>query len=222
MKKILIVDDEEKIRSLVKKYALHEGFDAQSADGGKKALSILKDADFDLVVLDVMMPDISGYDTALEIRKFSDVPIVMLTAKGDEEGKIRGFLCGVDDYVTKPFSPRELMLRISAVLKRTQETSRKVYSVGALVLDDTSKKVTLSSNEITLSPKEYELLLYMLKNKGIAISRDKFISEIWGYDYDGFDRTLDTHVKLLRKKLGEYGDKIQTVRGVGYRFEKED
>lgn len=169
-----------------------------------------------------MMPDLSGYDTATEIRKFSEIPIIMLTAKGDELDKIRGFECGVDDYVTKPFSPRELLLRICAVLKRSYSPSKNRYSSGALILDDQSKKVTISDTEIALSPKEYELLLYMLKNKGIAISREKFISEIWGYDYEGFDRTLDTHVKLLRKKLGIYGDKIQTVRGVGYRFEKED
>lgn len=222
MKKILIVDDEEKILSLVKKYALHEGFDAHTASGGNEALDKLKRGGFDLVVLDVMMPDMSGYDTAQEIRKFSNVPIIMLTAKGDETDKIRGFLCGVDDYVTKPFSPRELMLRICAVLKRTNAPLQKIYSQGALVIDDTSKKVTLSDVIVPLSPKEYGLLLYMLQNKGVAISRDKFISEVWGYDYDGFDRTLDTHVKLLRKKLGAYGNKIQTVRGVGYRFEKED
>lgn len=222
MKRILIVDDEEKIRSLVKKYALHEGFDAQSAVGGREALAMLKGSNFDLVVLDVMMPDMSGYDTALKIRELSDIPIIMLTAKGDELDKIKGFECGVDDYVTKPFSPRELMLRICAVLKRAQTVSKEVFFADELTLDDTSKRVTLSGNEVALSPKEYELLLYMLKNKGVAISRDRFISEVWGYDYEGFDRTLDTHIKLLRKKLGEYGDRIQTVRGVGYRFEKED
>ena len=216
------MDDEEKIRSLVKKYALHEGFDAQSAVGGREALAMLKGSNFDLVVLDVMMPDMSGYDTALKIRELSDIPIIMLTAKGDELDKIKGFECGVDDYVTKPFSPRELMLRICAVLKRAQTVSKEVFFADELTLDDTSKRVTLSGNEVALSPKEYELLLYMLKNKGVAISRDRFISEVWGYDYEGFDRTLDTHIKLLRKKLGEYGDRIQTVRGVGYRFEKED
>lgn len=222
MKKILIVDDEEKIRSLVKKYALHEGFDAQCAGGGSEAIKLLQNGQFDLVVLDVMMPDMDGYETARKIRAFLDVPIIMLTAKGEEHDKIKGFECGVDDYVTKPFSPRELMLRICAVLKRSNNTAHRVYVVGTLTIDETSRKVTLSDEEITLSPKEYELLTYMVKNSGVAISRDRFISEIWGYDYDGFDRTLDTHVKLLRRKLGEFGDRIQTVRGVGYRFEKED
>lgn len=221
MKKILIVDDEEGIRSLIEKYAVHEGFCPTTATGGIEALKILKSNTFDLVVLDVMMPDLNGFTVAKQIREFQDVPILMLTAKDGEGDKIEGFTAGIDDYVTKPFSPRELMLRIHAILRRTK-TSSTTYVAGDLTLDDLSKKVTLKNTEVQLSKKEYELLLFMLKNRGVAISRDSFINEVWGYDYDGFDRTLDTHVKLLRKKLGSYGDKIRTVRGVGYRFEKED
>ena len=221
MKKILIVDDEEGIRSLIKKYAQHEGFVATTASGGIECIKLLESETFDLVVLDVMMPDVSGFTTLQRIRAFSNVPVLMLTAKDGERDKIEGFTLGVDDYVTKPFSPRELMLRIHAILRRSA-TQSTIYRAGDLTLDDTSKMVTIEGIEVQLSKKEYELLLFMLQNKGVAISRDRFINEIWGYDYDGFDRTLDTHVKLLRKKLGKVDDKIQTIRGLGYRFEKED
>lgn len=222
MKKLLIVDDEERIRSLIKKYALYEGFAVIDASGGKIAVEIMKNNDVDLVILDVMMPDKNGFDVAREIRAFSDAPIIMLTAKSEELDKIRGFTCGVDDYVTKPFSPRELMLRVNAILKRRTTPSATTYTIDNMHIDTTSRLVSIDGERISLSLKEYELLLYMVKNRGVAIPRDRFISEIWGYDYDGFDRTLDTHIKLLRKALGRMGEKIQTVRGVGYRFEKED
>ncbi len=215
MKKLLIVDDEQKIRSLVGMYSKYEGFTSVECSNGKECVDYLKNNDVDIVVLDVMMPELDGFSTLKKIREFSDVPVIMLTAKGDVEDKIVGFSSGADDYLPKPFSPKELMLRINAVLKR----STKKRSSG-LVIDEDARKVYVNGQDAELSYKEYELLSYFVKNEGIALTRDRIIENVWS-DFDGFDRTVDAHVKSLRKKLGDFSERIQTVRGVGYRFENE-
>ena len=177
----------------------------------------------DLIVLDVMMPELDGFSAAREIRKESDVPIIFLSARGEEYDRIRGFELGVDDYVVKPFSPRELMMRIGAVLRRSRSSAvneHECVTIGDLKVDFTARQVMLEGEELDLSPKEYELLFFMVRNRGIALTRDRLISEVWGFDFFGDDRTLDTHIKLLRKQLGDYARYITTLRGVGYRFEK--
>ena len=177
--------------------------------------------DYDIIIMDVMMPELDGFSAMRAIRKTSGVPVIMLSARGEEYDRISGFEMGADDYVTKPFSPKELMLRVAAVLKRTENATAEtsVYTYGGLTVDMTARIVTVDGRRVELSPKEYDLLFYMVENKGIALTRDKLITAVWGYDYYGDERTLDTHIKLLRKSLGEYGERIVTLRGVGYRFE---
>ena len=225
MYRLLIVDDEEKIRTLIKKYAVFESYEAVEACNGLEAVSLCKKEIFDCIIMDIMMPELDGFSACREIRKFSSVPVIMLSARGEEYDKILGFELGVDDYVVKPFSPRELMLRIAAVIKRTKpevqpvEKSQEIYRTEGLEVNFTARTVTADGKRLTLSPKEYELLFYMVRNKNIALSREKLLNEVWGYDFYGDDRTLDTHIKLLRKNLGVYADRISTLRGVGYRFE---
>ncbi len=223
MTKILIVDDEQKIRELVKKYAVFEGYEADEASDGIEAVNILKQEEYDIVIMDIMMPELDGFTATKEIRKFSSVPIILLSARGEEYDKIHGFENGADDYVVKPFSPRELMLRVNAVLARVKrpqnQEAHDVFEEEGLKIDFTARLVYVNGNRAGLSPKEYDLLFYMVRNKNIALSREKLITEVWGYDFFGDDRTLDTHIKLLRKNLEEYGKFIVTVRGVGYRFE---
>jgi DNA-binding response OmpR family regulator len=221
---ILVVDDEAKIRTLIKKYAEFEGHKVYEAVDGMEAVRLCREKEFDLIIMDIMMPELDGFSAVKEIRKVSDSPIIMLSARGEEYDKIHGFEVGVDDYVVKPFSPRELMMRIDAIMKRVKkgeknEAKHDVYVKDGLVIDFTARKVTVDGVVINLSPKEYELLSYMVINRNIALTREKLISEVWGYDYYGDDRTLDTHIKLLRRNLGEYGKLIVTLRGVGYRFE---
>ena len=222
---ILIVDDESKIRSLIKKYAVFEGYTVAEAENGMQAVEMCREHTYDLIIMDVMMPELDGFSAVREIRKTSSVPVIMLSARGEEYDRIHGFELGIDDYVVKPFSPRELMMRVSAVLKRSgageEKTSGDIITLGDLTVDFTARRVTVAGKELDLSPKEYELLFYMVRNRGIALTREKLISDVWGYDFFGDDRTLDTHIKLLRKQLGPYADKITTLRGVGYRFEKE-
>ncbi len=221
---ILIVDDEINIRGLIRKYAIFEGYQVSEAANGMEAVAMCREGKFDLVVMDVMMPELDGFSAVREIRKESDVPVIMLTARGEEYDRLRGFELGVDDYVVKPFSPRELMMRIAAILKRTTggaSEAPEVVNIGELTVDFTARRVTIGENVLSLSPKEYELLFYMVRNRGIALTRERLISEVWGYDFYGDDRTLDTHIKLLRKSLGSYADRITTLRGLGYRFEKE-
>ncbi len=219
---ILIVDDEANIRSLIRKYAVYEGYQVHEAANGIEAVEMCREKSFDLVIMDVMMPEMDGFSAVREIRKDSDVPVLMLSARGEEYDRIRGFELGVDDYVVKPFSPRELMMRVAAILKRTGNAGQPEQVVlGKLLVDFTARRVTIEGKEIALSPKEYELLFYMVRNRGIALTRERLISEVWGYDFYGDDRTLDTHIKLLRKSLGVCADRITTLRGVGYRFEKE-
>lgn len=223
--KLLVVDDEEKIRKLIMKYARFEGYEVIEAENGMEAIERIHAGTYDLVILDVMMPELDGFSAAREIRKESDVPIIFLSARGEEYDRIHGFELGVDDYVVKPFSPRELMMRVGAVLKRSRAASLKeneheCVKLENMVVDYTARQVTIDGTEIELSPKEYDLLFYMVRNRGIALTRDRLISEVWGFDFFGDDRTLDTHIKLLRKQLGDYARYITTLRGVGYRFEK--
>ena len=229
MYNILIVDDEEMIRKLIRKYAEFEGYNVTEATDGMDALIKFKNGSYDLIIMDIMMPELDGFSASREIRKTSSVPIIMLSARGEEYDKINGFEIGIDDYVVKPFSPKELMLRVTAIMKRAAakekepENKNEVISLanGGLVADITARIVYIDGERIDMSPKEYELFFYMLRNKNIALSRDKLLSDVWGYDFFGDDRTLDTHIKILRKSLGKYSDFIVTIRGMGYRFEEK-
>ena len=229
MYNILIVDDEEMIRKLIRKYAEFEGHTVTEAVDGMDAVIKFKNGNYDIIIMDIMMPELDGFSASREIRKTSNVPIVMLSARGEEYDKINGFEIGIDDYVVKPFSPKELLLRVNAILKRTkasektEENKNEVISLanGGLVADLTARIVYIDGERIDMSPKEYELFFYMLRNKNIALSRDKLLSDVWGYDFFGDDRTLDTHIKILRKSLGKYSDFIVTIRGMGYRFEEK-
>jgi len=221
MAKLLIVDDEEKIREMIGKFANHEGHDVTLASDGKQAISFFEKQDFDVVILDVMMPEIDGYETLKRMKQIKDVPCIFLTALGQEYDRIYGFDVGAEDYVTKPFSPKELMMRINVILRReNKNTSTKIVFEG-LVLDESAHTVTIYGERVDMANKEYELLHYLLSNIGNALTRQSIISKVWGYEYDSDDRTLDTHMKLLRKDLKQYGKYITTIRGVGYRFEKE-
>ena len=221
---LLIVDDEQRIRELIRKYAVFEGYEVDEAADGMQAVEKCRARRYDLVIMEVMMPELDGFSACREIRKTSQVPMLMLSARGEEYDRIHGFELGVDDYVVKPFSPKELMLRVGAILKRSAAApaaASEQVTIGDLVVDFTARRVTISGEALDLSPKEYDLLFYMVRNRGIALTREKLISEVWGYDFFGDDRTLDTHIKLLRRQLGPYADRITTLRGVGYRFEKE-
>lgn len=220
---LLVVDDEEKIRLLIKKYAEYEGHIVVEAKNGIDAVELCAEQDFDIIILDVMMPELDGFSAAREIRKSSNVPIIMLSARGEEYDRIHGFEVGVDDYVVKPFSPKEIMMRVEAIMKRgNKQTASDIFEYKGLVVNFTAMTVDVDGNRESFSPKEYELLCYLIKNKNIAMSRDNLITKIWGYDFYGDERTLDTHIKLIRKRLGDYSNLIVTVRGVGYRFEYEE
>lgn len=221
MYKLLVVDDEEKIRTLIAKYASFEGYDVSEAADGMSAMEILRNKDFDIIILDIMMPDIDGFTVCRELRKKSNTPVIMLSARGEEYDKLHGFEVGVDDYVVKPFSPKELMMRVAAILKRTSNVSGDFFEYEGLRVDFAGRIVYVDGSKAELTPKEYDLLFYLIKNKGIALTREKLISNVWGYDFFGDDRTLDTHIKLLRKNLGSYSGLIVTLRGVGYRFEAQ-
>lgn len=223
---LLIVDDEARIRDLIRKYAAFEGYNVEEASTGMEAIEKCRQKNYDLIIMDVMMPELDGFSACREIRRKSQVPVIMLSARGEEYDRIHGFELGIDDYVVKPFSPRELMMRVSAVLKRTAANAPAAsdgerVTIGDMVVDFAARQVTIKGEKLNLSPKEYDLLFYMVRNRGIALTREKLISDVWGYDFFGDDRTLDTHIKLLRKSLGDYADKITTLRGVGYRFEKD-
>ncbi|QUH25827.1 response regulator transcription factor [Serpentinicella alkaliphila] len=222
MLKILVTDDEEKIRALIKKYAAFEGHTVFEAATGMEAVERCKNDQFDIIIMDVMMPELDGFSALREIRKNQDTPVLMLSARGEEYDKIHGFELGVDDYVVKPFSPKELMLRLEAIIKRTKKTERishDIYMKDGLIADFTARKIIIDGENIDMSPKEFDLIFYLIKNKNIALTREKLILEVWGYDFCGDGRTLDTHIKLLRKSLGKYAKLITTLRGVGYRFE---
>lgn len=220
MTRILIVDDEDKIRGLIKKYALYEHMEADEASNGLEAIEAIQKNQYDCIIMDIMMPFCDGYTATAKIREFCDTPILMLSAKGEEYDRIKGFEFDIDDYVVKPFSMQELMMRIKAILKRTQSSSES-FTYKGLVINYSAHIVKIDGERAHLSPKEYDLLTYLVKNKNIALTREQCISVVWGYDFFGDDRTLDTHVKTLRKNLKNYADCIVTVRGVGYRFETE-
>lgn len=232
MYKILVVDDELGIRSIIRKYAEFEGHTVIEAADGMEAVLICRDTEIDIIIMDIMMPELDGFSAVKEIRKSSSVPIIMLSARGEEYDKINGFNLGIDDYVVKPFSPRELMLRIDAVMKRVTaspinnhtSSAHDIVEIdnGGFKVDLTARIVYIDEVPIELSPKEYELLFYLLLNRNIALSREKIICEVWGYDFYGDARTLDTHIKLLRKSIGRYSGMIVTLRGIGYRFDAKN
>ena len=223
MAKILIVDDEAKIREVIREYAEFNHYETGEAEDGMQAVNMCLQEDYDLVIMDIMMPKLDGYSACKEIRKDKDIPIIMLSARGEEYDKLFGFELGIDDYVVKPFSPKELMARVAAVLARRKSRETAAPSAelvsGGLVLNKSSRTVTIDGKRIDVTLKEYELLAYLMENKNIALSRDKLLQDIWGYDFFGDDRTIDTHIKNLRGRLGDYRDKITTVRGIGYKFE---
>ena len=223
MAKLLIVDDEEKIREVVREYAEFEGYEVSEAADGREAVSLCRIEDFDLIIMDIMMPKLDGYSACKEIKKEKDIPIIMMSARGEEYDKLFGFELGIDDYVTKPFSPKELMARVHAVLNRAGAAKKDavpaVLKFGGLTIDPAGRSVSVDGKKIDLTPKEYDLLLYLVENRNIALSRDKLLQDVWGYDFFGDDRTIDTHIKNLRNNLGPYRDMIVTLRGVGYKFE---
>ena len=222
---ILVVDDEAKIRTLIRKYAEFEGNTVAEAENGMEAVTCFRKTpdQFDIVVMDVMMPELDGFSAASEIRKIAPVPILMLSARGEEYDRIHGFEIGVDDYVVKPFSPKELMMRIHAIMNRVRPKApphtRNLARFRGLTIDFDARIVSVDNRTVDLSPKEYELLSYLVRNKNLALTREMLITNVWGYDFYGDDRTLDTHIKLLRKSLGPYSSFITTIRGVGYRFD---
>lgn len=222
MPRLLVADDEMRIRELIKKYAKFEGYEVEEAADGLETLEKFGAKEYDLVILDVMMPELDGFSVCREIRRKRPTPVIMLSARGEEYDKIHGFELGVDDYVVKPFSPRELMMRVAAVLKRTgmERTQKELYEKNGLRVDFTSRQVWLDGEELSLSPKEYDLLFYLVRNRGVALSRERLLNQVWGYDFYGDDRTLDTHIKLLRRTLGRMSGNIVTLRGVGYRFDE--
>ena len=226
---ILVVDDESRIRAIIRKYAEFEGHSVTEATDGMDAVYKCRENTYDMIIMDIMMPELDGFSACREIRKITNTPIIMLSARGEEYDKINGFELGIDDYVVKPFSPKELMLRIEAVLKRVVRGAEQAYRQqnqiveldgGGLRADLTARIVYIDGVRVEMSPKEYDLFYYMLENRNIALSREKLISEVWGYDFYGDARTLDTHIKLLRKSLGRYSAYIVTLRGMGYRFEE--
>ncbi len=222
MYKILVVDDEMNIRRVVREYAEFEGYEVDEAENGMAAIEKVKNNDYDLIVMDIMMPKLDGFSTCKELKKSKDIPVIMLSARGEEYDKLFGFEIGIDDYVVKPFSPKELMARIKAVIKRnsSQENvlpERLVFD--GLEIDLAGREVYVDGKKASMTPKEYDLLFYLVKNKNLALTRDKLLEEVWGYDFFGDDRTLDTHIKLLRNSLGNYRKFIVTLRGMGYKFE---
>ena len=219
--KLLIVDDEELIRNVIKEYASLEGFEIDEAYDGLNAIDMVKNNDYDLIIMDIMMPKCDGYKAVEEIKKMKNIPFIMLSARNEEYDKLYGFNLGIDDYMTKPFSPKELMARIKAVTKRLSGNSPK-YVFEGLTIDDSAHEVYIDNERVDLTPKEYELLKYLIQNKNIALSRESLLDKVWGYDFYGDDRTIDTHIKTLRNNLKEYRKFIVTVRGMGYKFEVEE
>lgn len=223
--RILVVDDEEKIRNVIREYAEFEGYEIKEANDGMEAVNICKNEDFDIIIMDIMMPRLDGFSAIKEIKKIKNIPVLMLSARGEEYDKLFGFEIGIDDYVVKPFSPKELMARVNAIIKRGKKSKEDDikdgrYKFEGLVIDTLARNVYVDGEKKELTPKEYELLQYLIVNKNIALSREKILNEVWGYDFYGEDRTVDTHVKMLRNSIGKYRDKIITVRGMGYKFEE--
>ena len=222
MPKILVVDDEQKIREVIREYSEFNGFEVTEAADGMTAVGLCKLNDYDLIIMDIMMPKLDGFSACKEIKKIKDIPIIMLSARSEEYDKLFGFELGIDDYVVKPFSTKELMARVNAVLARRQGSAQnqpQVLEFGGLSINMAARSVTVDGEKVELTPKEYDLLFYLVENRNIALSRDKLLSDIWGYDFFGDDRTIDTHIKNLRNSLGKYRDHIVTLRGIGYKFE---
>ena len=222
MSKILIVEDEESIAELEKDYLELSGFQVETEKQGDTGLKRALEEDFDLVILDLMLPGVDGFEICKKVRETKNIPILMVSAKKDDIDKIRGLGMGADDYMTKPFSPKELMARIKAILKRNNKTDDNIFEYKTLKVDKIGHSVFINDKEVLLTPKEYNLLTYFIDNKNVALSREQLLSKVWGYDFFGDDRTIDTHIKMLRNNLGEYRDLIKTVRAVGYKFEIKD
>ncbi len=219
--KILVVDDELLIRNVIKEYCISENYSVLEAENGIEAIEIIKNNDVDLIILDVMMPKMDGYSTLKEINNIKNIPVIMLSARKEEYDKLLGFELGVDDYLTKPFSPKELIARIKAILVRTGTINKDIYIYKTLKVDTKGRIVFIKEDEIKVTPKEFELLIYFMNNKNVAVSRETLLRKIWGYDYFGDDRTVDTHIKMLRNNLGIYRNLIKTVRGVGYKYDEK-
>lgn len=219
MAKLLIVDDEKNIREVVREYAILNGYEADEAEDGLQAIELCRQNDYDCVILDIMMPKLDGFSACKQIRAIKPVPVIMLSARQEEYDKLFGFELGVDDYVVKPFSPKELMARVKVVLDRSRRTDNSVMTFGGLKIDAVGRSVTVDGEKVNLTPKEIDLLLYLAEHRNTALSRTKLLEEVWNYDYFGDDRTVDTHIKMLRHNLGPYRDYIVTVRGMGYKFE---
>ena len=224
--RVLIVDDEPGIRAVIREYVEFEGYEADEARDGMEAVEMCRSRDYDIVIMDAMMPRLDGFSAAKQIRKEKDIPVLMLSARGEEYDKLFGFEMGADDYVVKPFSPKELMARVGVIVRRHQaaqgvrnDGGAGVLAFGGLKIDTLGRSVTVDGQKTELTPKEYELLVYLAQNKGIALTREQILSAVWGYDYYGDDRTVDAQVKLLRGNLGPYRDYVVTLRGVGYKFE---
>ena len=219
--RVLIVDDEDMIRNVLREYVEFEGGEAEEARDGMEAVSMCRESDYDVILMDVMMPRLDGFSAVKEIRKFKQTPVIMLSARGEEYDKLFGFEIGSDDYVTKPFSPKEVMARIHAVTKRgvSVPANKDTYEFGGLKIDVTGRSVFVDGQKAEITPKEYELLFYFVKNEGVALTRERLLNKVWGYDFYGDDRTVDTHVKMLRGNLKEYRKFIVTLRGLGYKFE---
>ena len=222
MEKILIVDDEQKIREIIKKYAEFEGYRTDESSDGMEAVNKARKNNYDVIIMDILMPDLDGFSAVKEIRKTKNTPVIMLSARGEEYDRIHGFEVGADDYVVKPFSPKELMMRVAAQIRRNKTApgeEHEILKFGGLTVDFTGRFVYVDGVAAEMTPKEYDLLFYLVRNRGIALSRERLITEVWGYDFYGDDRTLDSHIKLLRKSLGEYSRYVVTLRGLGYRFD---
>lgn len=219
--KLLVVDDEELIRSVIKEYAEIDGFEVVEASNGIEAIDACKNDNFDLIIMDIMMPKLDGYQAVKEIYKTKNIPVLMLSARGEEYDKLLGFDLGIDDYVQKPFSPKELMARVKAILKRYTKKSNKKIDILGISIDTDAHEVTVDGEKIVLTLKEYELLKYLVENANIAVSREQLLNSVWGYDFYGDDRTVDTHIKTLRSKIGPYKNAILTLRGVGYKFDAQ-
>ena len=220
--KVLIVDDEKLIRNIIIEYCNSEGYITDEAENGLDAIEKVKENDYDIIILDLMMPKLDGYSAYSQIKNIKNIPTIVLSARSEEADKLLGFDLGVDDYITKPFSPKELMARIKAVNKRANPKEKDVFVYKTLKIDKIGHSVSINDKELELTPKEYNLLLYFAENKNIALSREQLLSKVWGYDFYGDDRTVDTHIKMLRNNLGEYRNLIKTVRAVGYKFDVKD
>ena len=220
--KVLVVDDEQLIRNIIIEYCHNEGYITDEAEDGLDAIEKVKKNDYDIIILDLMMPKLDGYSAYRQIKDIKNIPTIVLSARSEEADKLLGFDLGVDDYMTKPFSPKELMARIKAILKRNNKTDDNIFEYKTLKVDKIGHSVFINDKEVLLTPKEYNLLTYFIDNKNVALSREQLLSKVWGYDFFGDDRTIDTHIKMLRNNLGEYRDLIKTVRAVGYKFEIKD